>query len=46
MFQFQPELDLFVSRLNAQLPMFLLYHPDQEAMHINVFSILWQGRLF
>ena len=45
-FQFQPEVDLFESRLNAQLPLFVTYHPDPETMHINVFSISWQGRPF
>ena len=45
-FQFQPEVDLFASRLNAKLPVFVLYHPDPEAMHINAFSIYWQGRPF
>ena len=45
-FQFQPEVDLFASRLNAKLPVFVLYHPDPEAMHINAFSISWQGRPF
>ena len=38
-FQFQPEVDLFASRLNVQLPVFISYHADPEAMYINVFSI-------
>ena len=42
----QPEVDLFASRLNAQLPVFVSYHPDPEAIHINTFSISWQGRPF
>ena len=46
MFQFQPEVDLFASRLNVQLPVFFSYHPGPEAMHINAFSISWQGRPF
>ena len=45
-FQFQPEVDLFGSRLNVKLPVFVSYHPDPEAMHINAFSISWQGRPF
>ena len=45
-FQFQHEVDLFASRLNDQLPVFLSYHPDPEAMHINAFSISWQSRPF
>ena len=38
-FQFQPWVDLFAPRLNAQLPVFLSYHSDTEAMHNNAFSI-------
>ena len=34
------------SRLNAKIPVFVSYHPDPEAMHINTFSISWQGRTF
>ena len=45
-FQFQPELDLFAPRLSAQLPVFVSYHPETEAMYINAFSISWQGRPF
>ena len=45
-FQFQPELDLLASRLNVQLPVFVSYHPNTEAMHINAFSISWQSRPF
>ena len=45
-FQFQSEVDLFASRLNAQLPVFVSYHSDPEAMHINAFSISWQSRPF
>ena len=45
-FQFQPEIDLFASRLSAQLPVIVSYHPDPEAMHVNAFSISWQDRPF
>ena len=45
-FQFQPEVYLFASRLNAQLQVLVSYHPDPETMHINAFSISWQGRPF
>ena len=43
-FQFQPGVDLFASRLNAQLTFFVSYHPDPETMHTDAFSISWQGR--
>ena len=39
-------MDLFTSKLNAQIPVFVSYHPDPEAMHINDFSISWRDRLF
>ena len=29
--------NLFASRFNAQLPVFVSYHPDPEAVHINAF---------
>ena len=45
-FKFQPEVDLIASRLNAQLLVFISYHPDPEAMHINAFSISCQGKPF
>ena len=45
-FKFQPEADLFPSRLNAQLPVFVSYHPDPEAMHTNAFLVSWRGRPF
>ena len=37
-FQFQSEVDLFA--------VFVSYHSDPEAMHINTFSISWQSRPF
>ena len=40
-FKFQPDVDLFPSRLNDQLPLLVSYHLDPEAMHINAFSISW-----
>ena len=41
-FGFQPEVDLFTSRLNAQIPLLVSYHPNPEAIYINAFSIPWQ----
>lgn len=39
-------MDLFASRLNAQLLVFVSYHFDPETMHINAFSISRRDRLF
>ena len=45
-FRFQSEVNLFASRFNAQLPVFVSYHPDPEAKLINAFSISWHDRPF
>ena len=42
-FQFQPEVELFASRLNVQLPVFASYHLDPEDLHINAFQ--YHGRV-
>ena len=38
---FQPEIDLFASRLNKRLPVFCSFRPDPEASFINAFTISW-----
>ena len=40
--QFQPEIDLFASRLNKQFKNYCSYRPDPEASHIDAFSISWE----
>ena len=40
---FTPNLDLFASRINAQLPNFFSYRHDPEAMGVNAFSISWKS---
>ena len=45
-FKLQPKVDLFASKLNTQLPVFVSYHPDPEVMDINTFSIPWRDRPF
>jgi hypothetical protein len=40
--QFQPEIDLFASRLNNQFKNYCSYRPDPEASHIDAFSISWE----
>ena len=37
----KPELDLFASRLNAQLPCYCAWKPDPGASYIDAFSIRW-----
>ena len=32
--------------LNVQLPVFVSYHPDPEAIHVNACSISWRDRPF
>ena len=45
-FQFQSKMDLFASRLNAQLPVFVSYQPDPEAKQFIAFAILWRDIRF
>ena len=39
--KFTPEIDLFASRLNKQLPQYCAYRPDPDAKFIDTFSISW-----
>ena len=39
-----PEIDLFASRLNYQLPTYVSWLPDPESAFIDAFSIKWTGR--
>lgn len=41
---FKPEIDLFASRLNKQLPVFCSFGPDTEASFINAFTISWANK--
>jgi hypothetical protein len=43
---FTPEVDLFASRLNRQLPIFLSFRHDPEATGINAFTISWTNVAF
>lgn len=44
--KFQPEIDLFASRLNKQLEKYVSYRPDPEAAAVDAFSINWHGLQF
>ena len=47
--QFFPQVDLFASRINTQLPIYVAWLPDPTAWHIDAFTISWnsiQGYLF
>ena len=41
-FQFHPQLDLFASRLNKQLPVFASYITIPEAILVNAPSFIWE----
>ena len=41
-----PDIDLFASRLNTQLPKYVSYHPDPHAYTTDAFSIPWTGLKF
>ena len=38
-----PNIDLFASRLNAQVETFVSWKPDPQSLHIDAFSISWSG---
>lgn len=38
----KPNIDLFATRLNAQLPDYVAWQPDPEAKHIDAFTINWE----
>ena len=38
-----PEIDLFASRLNSQLPKYASWKPDPGATHVDAFSFAWTG---
>ena len=40
---FKPDIDLFASRLNRQLDMFVSWFPEPGAYHVNAFSFSWSG---
>lgn len=44
--RFNPSTDLFASRLNKQLPLFVSYRPDPEASSVDAFSLNWEGISF
>ena len=39
----QPDIDLFASRLNAQLETYVSWKRDPKAKYIDAFSIVWSG---
>ena len=43
---FNPDIDLFASRLNTQFPKFCSLRPDPSAFHVDAFSISWSGLNF
>jgi hypothetical protein len=45
-FNFQPEIDLFASRLNKQFTKYCSYRPDPEATYIDAFSLPWNNLKF
>ncbi len=45
-FLYQPEVDLFASRINTQLTRFFAYRPDPEAEVIDAFSVSWENIRF
>ena len=46
LFKVTPEIDLFASALNHQVPKYFSWHPDQEVFAIDAFSISWANIKF
>jgi hypothetical protein len=44
--QFQPEIDLFASRLNKKFEKYCAFHPDPDSIVIDGFSISWSNLKF
>ncbi len=44
--KFQPEIDLFASRLNTQFALYCSYRPDPEATFVDAFSTSWADLKF
>jgi hypothetical protein len=43
---FQPEFDLFASRVNRQLPKYASYRPDPNAFAVDAFTLKWASLKF
>ena len=41
-----PDIDLFASRLNRQLPNYVSWHPDPDAKYVDAFSLDWSKFYF
>ena len=41
-----PDVDLFASRINTQLPLFISFRQDPEAYAVNAFSLDWSSSVF
>lgn len=39
-----PDVDLFASRINAQVPTYVSWKPDPSAAYINAFTVNWENR--
>ena len=42
---FLPDCDLFATRINTQLPRFVSWKPDPDALHTNAFTLSWSEGL-
>ena len=43
--RYKPEIDLFASRLNRQLDLYVTWQPDPHAIAVNAFTFNWAGKL-
>ena len=41
---YTPEVDLFATRINAQVSVYVSWKPDPSATHINAFTLNWTNK--
>ena len=41
----KPDIDLFASRINNKVPVYVSWKPDPSAVHINAFTMSWSSKL-
>lgn len=43
---YTPDVDLFATRINTQLPAYVSWKPDPCAIHVNAFTMTWSNKNF
>lgn len=43
---YSPQIDLFASRINKQMPKYVSYRPDPQAISVDAFTLTWRVLMF